>query len=166
MWGAASNDANSRRPSATSPVSPAFSDDASVVDLEDVDLHSAAAQQAFRVHNLSTLIKTQTEAANKPSALGAPSAYPLPVPRSFAGRRTFNGVIITTRTTTREGSHDPAPPYTRRPSACEQSLGVAGYLVEQKEASQINKRTSWIPSCKWLFWLGFSTLASALRVSG
>jgi hypothetical protein len=155
MWDANSTGADSRRPSATSPASPAFSDDASVVDLEDVDLRSATAQQAFRLNNLPTLIKAQTDAANKPPALDVPSAHALPLPRSFAGRRTFNGVIITTQSTTRAGFHDPAPPYTPRAAAHERSFGGDGYAVEQKEVSQINKWTYWIPSCKWLFWIGF-----------
>jgi hypothetical protein len=30
-----------------------------------------------------------------------------------------------------------------------------GYAAEHKEVSQINKWTYWIPSCKWLFWIGF-----------
>jgi len=32
---------------------------------------------------------------------------------------------------------------------------VGGYVVEQKEVSQINKWAYWIPSRKWLFWVGF-----------
>jgi hypothetical protein len=155
MWDANSNGADSRRPSVTSPASPAFSDDASVVDLDDVDLRSATAQKAFRLNNLPASIRAQTEEANKPPALDTPSAHTLPIPRSFAGRRTFNGVVVTTRTTTRQGFHDPAPPYTPRASTRERSLGVDGYVVEQKEVSQINKWTYWIPSCKWLFWIGF-----------
>lgn len=157
MWDANSNGADSRRPSAVSPASPAFSDDASTVDLEDVDLRSATAQRSFRLNNMPTLIKNQTDAANKPT-LDVPSAHALPLPRSFAGRRTFNGVIITTQSTTQ---HDPAPPYTPRAAAHERSFGVDGYAVEQKEVSQINRWTYWIPSCKWLFWIGFSTLPSA-----
>ena len=163
MWDA---DSNSRRPSAKSPVSPSFSDDASCVDLEDVDLRSATAQHTFRLTNLPTLIKSQTEAANKPPTLDVPSGYALPAPRSFAGRRPFNGVIVTTRSTTRIGFHDPAPPYTPRASVHERTFGVDGYAVDQKEVSQINKWTYWIPSCKWLFWIGFSTLSSASLVSG
>jgi hypothetical protein len=155
MWDANSNGADSRRPSATSPGSPALSDDANVVDLEDVDLRSATAQQAFRLNNLPTLIKAQTDAANKPLTLDLHSAHALPLPRSFAGRRTFNGVIVTTQSTTRAGFHDPAPPYTPRAAHYERSFGVDGYAVEQKEVSQINKWTYWIPSCKWLFWIGF-----------
>jgi len=151
MWDANSSGADSRRPSATSPASPAFSDDASTVELEDVDLRSATAQRSFRLNNMPTLIKDQTDAANKPT-LDVPSAHALPLPRSFAGRRTFNGVIVTTQSTTR---HDPAPPYTPRAAAHERSFGVDGYAVEQKEVSQINKWTYWIPSCKWLFWIGF-----------
>jgi hypothetical protein len=162
MWGANSNGANSRRPSATSPISPSFSDDACVVDLEDVDLRSATAQRTFRLNNLPTLIKSQTDAANKPPTLDAPSTHALPTPRSFAGRRPFNGVIVTTRSTTR---NDPAPPYTPRASIYERSFGMDGYAVEQKEVSQINKWTYWIPSCKWLFWIGFSTFSSALPFS-
>lgn len=161
MWDANSTGADSRRPSATSLASPAFSDDASVVDLEDVDLRSATAQRAFRLNNLPTLIKAQTDAANKPPTLDVPSAHALPLPRSFAGRRTFNGVIITTQSTTRAGFHDPAPPYTPRAAAHERSVGGDGYAVEQKEVSQINKWTYWIPSCKWLFWIGFGTLSCA-----
>ena len=164
MWDANSNGPNSRRPSVTSPISPSFSDDASVVDLEDVDLRSATAQRAFRLSNLPTLIKSQTETANKPPTLDTPSTHALPLPRSFAGKRTFNGVIVTTRTT-RVGCQDPAPPYTPRASGYERSFGVDGYAVEQKEVSQINKWTYWIPSCKWLFWIGFSTLSSALPFS-
>jgi hypothetical protein len=159
MWDPNSNGANSRRPSATSPISPSCSDDASVVDLEDVDLRSATAQRAFRLNNLPTLIKSQTDAANKPPTLDAPGTHALPTPRSFAGRRTFNGVIVTTRSTTRSGFRDPAPPYTPRASVHERSFGMDGYAVEQKEVSQINKWTYWIPSCKWLFWIGFSTLS-------
>jgi len=155
MWDANSNDPNSRRPSETSPISPSFSDDASVVDLEDVDLRSATAQYTFRLSNLPTLIKSQTDEANKPQTLDVPGAHALPTPRSFAGRRTFNGVIVTTRSTTRIGFHDPAPPYTPRASMRERSFGVDGYAVDQKEVSQINKWTYWIPSCKWLFWIGF-----------
>jgi len=152
MWDANSNDPNSGRPSAKSPVSPSFSDDASFVDLDDVDLRSATAQHTFRLTNLPTLIKSQTEAANKPPAL---DVHALPSPRSFAGRRPFNGVIVTTRSTTRIGFRDPAPPYTPRASVHERSFGVDGYVVDQKEVSQINKWTYWIPSCKWLFWIGF-----------
>jgi len=154
MWDTSSKGPNSHHPSATSPISPSFSDDASVVDLDDVDLRSATAQRAFRLNNLPTLIKSQTDAANKPPTLDAPSAHTLPIPRSFAGRRTFNGVVVTTRSTTRAGFHDPAPPYTPRASVLERSLGVDGYAVE-KDVSQINKWTYWIPSCKWLFWIGF-----------
>jgi len=152
MWDANSN---SGRPSATSPVSPSFSDDASVVDLEDVDLRSATAQHTFRLTNLPTLIKSQTEAANKPQTLEVPNGYALPAPRSFAGKRSFNGVIVTTQSTTRIGIRGPAPPYTPRASVHERSFGVDGYAVDQKEVSQINKWTYWIPSCKWLFWIGF-----------
>ena len=167
MWDANSNDPNSGRPSAKSPVSPSFSDDASFVDLEDVDLRSATAQHTFRLTNLPTLIKSQTEAANKPPTLEVPGGYALPTPRSFAGRRPFNGVIVTTtRSTTRIGFNDPAPPYTPRASNHERTFGVDGYAVDQKEVSQINKWTYWIPSCKWLFWIGFSTLSSASLVSG
>jgi hypothetical protein len=171
MWDGTLHGVNSRRPSATSPVSPAFSDDASVVNLnlklEDVDLRSATVQRTFRLNNLPALIKAQTEAANananastnKPAALDVPSAHTLPVPRTFAGRRTFSGVVITTHTTTRGGGgggfHDPAPPYTPRASVHERSLSMAGYVAEQKEVSKANKWTSWIPSCKWLFWIGF-----------